>query len=201
VTVGEHRAHNPSFQRTASRQLAAAELESFAVVRRRAMVVSALMLLAAARLGAKEVALKQPVTAMEPTIHKDQVFTMSTVSAGYRPAIGDVIVFKMPGHPDKLDLKRIEGITGNTLEVRDKNLYRNGKEVREPYVVHRDYKVYQKGMPKDLEFYVKRDQMAPHKVQPGAVFVMGDNRDESWDSRYFGDISLAEIVGTVKVMK
>jgi signal peptidase I len=174
---------------------------TFAVVKRHAMLVGALAVLAAARLGARDVALKQPVTAMEPTIHKDQVFAMSTVSAGYQPAMGEVIVFKMPGHPDRLDLKRVEGTAGDTVEVRDKNLLRNGKEVHEPYVVHRDYKVYQKGTPKDLEFNVKRDQMAPHKVRPGSVFVLGDNRDESWDSRYFGDVSLTDIVGTVKVGK
>ena len=103
-------------------------------------------------------------------------FTDKYLYKGDDPARGDVIIFPYPNNPDVDYIKRVVGIPGDVIEVRNKQFYRNGQPVRESYAIHSD--------PDGIE--PVRDNYGPITVPPGKYFVMGDNRDNSMDSRFWG---------------
>jgi signal peptidase I len=107
---------------------------------------------------------------------------------------GDIIVFRYPLQPDTDFVKRVIGMPGDTVEVRDKIVSVNGTSLNEQYVVHEDPQVYplQPALP---EPYRSRDQFGPYKVPDGQYFAMGDNRDRSSDSRYWGTVPRSMIKG------
>lgn len=107
---------------------------------------------------------------------------------------GDVIVFRSPENLDIDFVKRVIALPGETVEIRNKQVYINGDVLDEPYVVFDDPMVYpnQQALP---EPYRSRDQMAPLTVPPGHYFAMGDNRDHSHDSRYWGFVPRTSIKG------
>jgi signal peptidase I len=95
---------------------------------------------------------------------------------------GDVIVFKYPEEPERDFIKRVIGLPGETLEVRHKRVYINGRLLEEPYVHY-----LLPPRPNDQESpFDKRENYGPVTVPPTQYFVMGDNRDNSADSRYWG---------------
>jgi signal peptidase I len=100
---------------------------------------------------------------------------------------GDVVVFKYPQEPDRDFIKRAVAVAGDTLEVHDKVLSVNGKEEVNPHLVHKDPLIYT-----DSQYVSeqarRRDQFGPFTVPAGAVFCMGDNRDNSYDSRFWGPV-------------
>jgi signal peptidase I len=105
---------------------------------------------------------------------------------------GDIAVFRYPSNPAIDYVKRVIGLPGETLEIRDKVVYVDGKALGEPYVVHVDPLVIpDKPM---LSRHV-RDQFGPLVIPDGQYFMMGDNRDESSDSRYWGTVSSGLIKG------
>jgi signal peptidase I len=101
------------------------------------------------------------------------------------PQRGDIIVFPFPLNPDVDYIKRVVGVPGDTLEVRNKQLYRNGEAVQESYISHSDPAILMN----------RRDNMPPVTVPAGKVFVMGDNRDASEDSRMWGFVDKDTIAG------
>ncbi|MCU1350226.1 MAG: lepB [Acidobacteria bacterium] len=107
---------------------------------------------------------------------------------------GDIIVFRYPLQPETDFVKRVIGMPGDTLEVRDKQVSINGKPLDEPYVIHKDPTIYplQPALP---EPYRSRDQFGPYIVPNGQYFAMGDNRDQSSDSRYWGTVPRSMIKG------
>jgi signal peptidase I len=107
---------------------------------------------------------------------------------------GDIIVFRYPLQPDTDFVKRVIGMPGDTIEVRDKKVAVNGIVQDEPYVIHEDPQVYplQPALP---EPYRSRDQFGPFTVPDGQYFAMGDNRDRSSDSRYWGTVPRSMIKG------
>src|SRR6266550_8883922 len=107
---------------------------------------------------------------------------------------GDIIVFRYPLQPDTDFVKRVIGMPGDVVTVRDKVVSVNGTALVEPYVVHEDPQVYplQPALP---EPYRSRDQFGPYKVPFGQYFAMGDNRDRSSDSRYWGTVPRGMIKG------
>ena len=115
-------------------------------------------------------------------------FTDATVFAMTLPKRGDVIVFKYPEDESKDFIKRVIGEPGDTLEVKDKELYVNGKTLNEPYVIHQDPTIFPKGNQ-------PRDNLGPVTVPAGDYFVMGDNRDQSLDSRFWGFVKEDKIIG------
>jgi signal peptidase I len=99
---------------------------------------------------------------------------------------GDVVVFRGLEEPVRDLIKRAVAVGGETVEVRAKRLRVNGSEADEPYVVHRDPALLLgDGVPASLR---PRDEMPPRVLPPGTFFALGDNRDESRDSRFFGPV-------------
>jgi signal peptidase I len=107
---------------------------------------------------------------------------------------GDIIVFRYPKGPETDYVKRVIGLPGDTVEIRDRVVYVNGTALNEPYVIHRDDRVYPY-RPMMIEPWRSRDQMLPVAVPPGEYFAMGDNRDRSSDSRYWGTVPRSMIKG------
>lgn len=109
---------------------------------------------------------------------------------------GDVVVFKYPEQPDILYVKRAIGLPGETLEIRDKAVYIDGQPIEEPYKVHSDPNVnHRSGRSHFLSFDSQRDNFGPVTIPEESYFMMGDNRDDSADSRYFGFLERKYIVG------
>jgi signal peptidase I len=94
---------------------------------------------------------------------------------------GDVIVFKHPQNPERDLIKRTIGLPGDTIELRNKRVYVNGKALDEPYVHY----LYPPDSPDIPDVDVRRNY-GPVTVPAGHYFMMGDNRDNSEDSRYWG---------------
>src|SRR5436190_10831209 len=98
---------------------------------------------------------------------------------------GDVIVFKFPEQPDRDFIKRVVGLPGETVEMREKKIFINGKPLDEPYV----HFLLAPGAQSEFSEVTStdvRDNYRPVQVPPDHYFMMGDNRDNSQDSRYWG---------------
>jgi signal peptidase I len=105
-----------------------------------------------------------------------------------KPRRGDIIVFKYPVDPHKDFIKRVIGIPGDEIEIRDKKLYVNQKRVNHDYGVYTDSRI--------LSANVRpRDNFGPVTVPQHSLFVMGDNRDESFDSRFWGFVDYKALNG------
>jgi len=146
-------------------------------------------------------AFKIPSGSMIPTLQVGDHILVSKFIYGLRnpfsgevlvplkePKTFDVIVFKYPKNP-KLDfIKRVIGTPGDTVEVRDKQIFLNGAPLRDPYGIHRDPRIFDRRQS-------PRDNFGPITVPPGKLFVMGDNRDESNDSRFWGFVDMKAVKG------
>jgi signal peptidase I len=135
-------------------------------------------------------------------------FTHTRLPAFNRPGRGDIIVFLPPHDPHRNYVKRIIGMAGDTVEMRDKIVYLNGKPQVEPYTRHTDpltdppaeqmfwqvqYLVHRPAHFGD--YHPTRDNWGPLVVPPGKFFALGDNRDNSEDSRYWGFLDESAIKG------
>ena len=110
-----------------------------------------------------------------------------------KPEKGDIIVFKYPVNPNKDFIKRVIAIEGDVIEERDKIVYVNKKAVLEPYAYHFDRSAGE-------GINNIRDNFGPVIVPAGKIFVMGDNRDQSYDSRYWGFVDLKDVIGEALVI-
>jgi len=123
---------------------------------------------------------------------------------------GDIVVFLSPQTPGLYVVKRVIGIPGDKLHLRNGIVYRNGQALTEPYVIHKvgDYNPYRDNFPavSALQASVQVSPEWPVQVgvlkegedlvvPPDSYFGMGDNRDESYDSRYWGFIPRENIIG------
>ena len=95
---------------------------------------------------------------------------------------GDVVVFKYPDEPERDFIKRVIGLPGETLELRNKKVYVNGRPLDEPYV----HFLEPASVGQEVTSFDVRERYGPVTVPPDQYFVMGDNRDNSQDSRYWG---------------
>ena len=109
-------------------------------------------------------------------------FTNWHVPLWRNPHRQQVIIFKPPFAPDTPDyVKRVIGLPGDTIDIHDGAVWVNGRRLQEPYTIGR------------TDPY---DQKFPFKVEPDRYFVMGDNRGNSYDSRFWGTVPRNDIIGT-----
>lgn len=134
-----------------------------------------------------------PSSSMAPMIPNGAHVWMLRTKAVQR---GDLVVFRYPADRRTTLVKRAVAIGGDTVEIRAKTLLLNGKPLNEPYAVHTDETTYPR-LTLLPEPYRSRDNLDAHRVAPGSLFVLGDNRDQSNDSRYFGDVSRDDVMGRV----
>ena len=104
------------------------------------------------------------------------------------PQRGDIVVFKFPVDPRKDFIKRVIALPGDVVEIRDKTILINARRVNHDFGVFSD--------PRTIAGNLKpRDNLGPITVPKDALFVMGDNRDESFDSRFWGFVPIRDVSG------
>jgi signal peptidase I len=125
---------------------------------------------------------------MDPTLQdRERLFVDKAVYYLHQPQRGDIIVFHAT--PERDFVKRVIGLPGETVEVRNDTLYINGKVVNEPYLEKRKEELKKSGQHLTEDF-------GPVTIPQGKIFVMGDNRPNSLDSRFqLGPVSLDKVVG------
>jgi len=146
-------------------------------------------------------AFKIPSGSMIPTLQIGDHILVNKLSYGVRIPFwehylatfqnvqrGDVIVFIFPEDRSKDFIKRVVGVAGDSVEVRGKKVYINGKQVDDPHAHFEGDDPQAPGLP-------SRDGYGPRVVPASHVFVMGDNRDRSYDSRFWGFVSLEDVRG------
>lgn len=115
-------------------------------------------------------------------------FIGKTIIPIKNPQRGDIIVFEFPEDPSKDFIKRVIGVPGDTIQIKNKKLFINGEPTDNPHGVFKDSKIYDaRTQP--------RDNFGPISVPKDKLFVMGDNRDFSYDSRFWGFVDLIAVKG------
>jgi signal peptidase I len=105
------------------------------------------------------------------------------------PEVGDLVLIHHPLRIGEKLVSRIVAVAGQTVEISGKQVFVNGEPFHESATAqHSDYRVFPTA-------FSNRDYMAPQQVPPGHIFVLGDNRDQSEDSRNFGFVSKSNIIG------
>jgi len=140
-----------------------------------------------------------PSGSMLPTIQiGDHIFVNKLAYAVHLPGIGkpiaktgdlkrgDVVVFVSPIDPNTDLIKRVVAVQGDTVSIRNKELFVNGEKVPDQHAYFSDSTILPNG---------PRDNMAPKQVPEGKFFVMGDNRDRSYDSRFWNFANISDIKG------
>jgi len=112
------------------------------------------------------------------------------------PQRGDIVVFKYPKDETRDFIKRLIGLPGDRIEIRNKRLYVNDVLQDEPYAQWTDRVIY----PHDNRQFGARDNFGPYTVPQGQYFFMGDNRDNSHDSRFWGSVTRDKLVGKAMVI-
>ncbi|MBK9306472.1 MAG: signal peptidase I [Nitrospira sp.] len=128
------------------------------------------------------------VTMVPTLLPGDQVILNRSAYQAVTPQRGDVILYRYPDEEGKLFVHRVVGLPGDQIEIRRQQLLVNGNLASEPYVQHSD---------PPMERGNVRDHLGPMVVPPDAYFLLGDNREESVDSRFLGTISTASILGQI----
>jgi len=115
-------------------------------------------------------------------------FTHVRLPGLHAPRRGEVIVFQWPEDPSKDFIKRCIATGGQTVELKHKQVFVDGVRQVEPYVKHT-------ATNEDPAGYTPRDNYTPPTVPPGELFMMGDNRDNSNDSRFWGTVPMDLVKG------
>jgi len=116
---------------------------------------------------------------MEVTLFDgERLFVEKLSYRWHEPQRGDIVVFRYPLDPSRDFIKRVIAVGGDYVEIRMGQIYVNGQAIQEPYVANRDLQSYPKT-----------------RVPPGSIFVLGDNRRNSEDSRVFGAVDLRYVKG------
>jgi len=136
-------------------------------------------------------AYKFPSGSMEPTLLIGDHILVDRSKSARSPKRGDLIVFEYPEDPAKDFIKRVVAVGGDRVEIKDKVLYVNGNEVKESCVSHKEANM----IPASQN---PRDNYGPQVIPKDSYFVLGDNRDRSYDSRFWGAVSKDKVKGTVK---
>ena len=148
-------------------------------------------------------AFKIPSGSMEPTLLIGDHILVNKFIYGFsipfidkkflpfkKPGRGDVVVFIYPSDESKDFIKRVIAVGGDTVEVRRKKIFINGRPVDDPHAHYADSQIFSESDPAG-----QRDNMKPVTVPPDHIFVMGDNRDRSLDSRFWGFVDINKVRG------
>jgi len=112
----------------------------------------------------------------------------TTIIPYKKPQREDIIVFKFRQEPEKDFIKRTIGVPGDVIEILNKEVYVNKKRMEQDYAVYTDLHIIPKAMQ-------PRDNFGPVTVPEDSIFVMGDNRDHSYDSRFWGFVDMKDVKG------
>ena len=127
---------------------------------------------------------RMPSRSMEPTIHESDVFVVNVAALRDRdPRVGEIIVFKSPPQPEVHFIKRVVAVGGSTIEIRAGTVLLDGMPLDEPYLAAEPI------------FADHNDDFGPLEVPAGQFFVLGDNRGNSLDSRFWGTVPRDHVIG------
>ncbi|MBW1946151.1 MAG: signal peptidase I [Deltaproteobacteria bacterium] len=133
-------------------------------------------------------AYKFPSDSMAPTLlFGDRILADMQFYKYHQPERGDLIIFVSPLGKEKDWVKRVIAIEKDIIEAKNSKVHLNGQPLKEPYTQYTGNEVAQ-----------PIDNFGPVSVPDGTLFVMGDNRDHSYDSRYFGPIPVKNVKGKVR---
>jgi len=151
-------------------------------------------------------AFKIPSSSMEPTLLIGDHLLVNRLSYVVKvpftdivlfhlgsPERGDVIVFRYPIERDKDFIKRVIATEGETVEIKDKVIFVNGKRIEDPWGRFLDKSIVP-------GYIAPKDNLGPTKVPKDSIFVMGDNRDRSADSRFWGFVHRDDLVGEALIL-
>jgi signal peptidase I len=128
---------------------------------------------------------------MEPALLPgDHIFIKKRPVSIHR---GDIVVYEFPEDPSKDFIHRLIGLAGDIVEIRDKKLLINGRSIEEPYIR------FSGGKSTDNTVQA-RDNMPAISVPEGKIFVLGDNRDRSYDSRFWGFVESEKVKGIARAI-
>jgi signal peptidase I len=115
-------------------------------------------------------------------------FLRTIIIKGKSPERNDILVFKFPEDPGKDFIKRVIGVAGDVVEIRDKKIYVNNMPFNDIHGMYTDPHSFPAS-------FQPRDNFGPVTVPPDSLFVMGDNRDHSYDSRWWGFVDMKAVQG------
>jgi signal peptidase I len=151
-------------------------------------------------------AYKIPSGSMKPTLLIGDHILVSKFNYGIRlplirsslvpvgtPKRGDIVVFIYPEDRSKDFIKRLIGLPGDAIEIRDKQIILNGLPCSDSHGVYVDNPI----IPGSVQ---PRDNFGPVTVPEDSLFVMGDNRDESYDSRFWGFVPMKDVLGKALII-
>ncbi|WP_335870698.1 signal peptidase I [Bacillus sp. 2205SS5-2] len=135
-------------------------------------------------------------SSMVPTLHNGERMIMNKISYQFKePDRFDIVVFHAPGNKDYI--KRVIGLPGDEIQYKDDVLYINGEAYDEPYLD--EYKKEYPGTHYTKDFSLE-EVINQSTVPEGHIFVLGDNRPVSQDSRTIGSVNIEEIVGNTSIV-
>jgi signal peptidase I len=151
-------------------------------------------------------AYKIPSGSMKPTLQIGDHILVSKFNYGVKipflrstliplgtPKRGDILVFIYPEDRSKDFIKRLIGLPGDTIEIRNKKIFLNGLPLNDTHGVYVDNLI----IPGSVQ---PRDNFGPVTVPEDSIFVMGDNRDESYDSRFWGFVKMKDVLGKALII-
>lgn len=123
-------------------------------------------------------------------------FTDAVIFNTGKPKRGDIIVFRYPEDPTKDYIKRVIATEGETIEIRNKRIFLNGKRIEDQW----GHFKHDNALPQGFLPFIDKDNMPPVEVPKDSYFVLGDNRDNSLDSRYWGFVNKQHLVGKALIL-
>jgi signal peptidase I len=139
-------------------------------------------------------AYKIPAGSNIPTVLiGDHILVNKPVYRFASPERGDFVIFKSPKNENTEYLKRVIALPNEQIEIRNKKIFINGQPINEEYIVNTDNEVNTR----DIS---PRDNLGPITVSEDSYFLLGDNRDNSFDSRFFGSINIKKIKGKADII-
>lgn len=136
---------------------------------------------------------------MEPNFWTGERLIVNKILYNFKsPQAGEVVVFQLPDENRNL-IKRVIAVAGDTIEYRGDKLHVNGKKVEEGYIQVAIQEAHQNGLAYNIRNF-PNNRIKENKVPAGHIFVMGDNRSNSTDSRMLGFIPLTDIIGRADII-